>query len=139
MELTAEVLLDVLRSLRTDAAAAQMRRRRLPRVGVRLRLTILPCGPAEPGRLAERPTPAIVRLRDLSRRGLGFVHTRPLAIGQPFLITLPRQAGGLVHLLGRVERCRPIDGGAFDVGGSIRLDVPREEIEYYLRESRRSA
>lgn len=139
MELTAEALLDVLRSLRTDSAAAQMRRRKLPRVGVRLRLTILPCGTPEPGRSAAKPIPVSVRLRDLSRRGLGFVHNGPLEIGQAFLITLPRQTGGQVHLLGRVERCRPIDGGAFDIGGSIRLDVPRQEVEYYLRDLRRSA
>ena len=136
MDLTAETLLEVLRSLRSDApAAGQMRRRQLPRVGVSLRLLILPCGGS-----ADAGGPAVVRLRNLSRHGLGFVHNRPLALGQSFVITLPREAGGSVQMLGRVERCRPLDGGgSYDVGAAIRTDVPREEIDYHLRSLRRSA
>ena len=141
MELTAEVLLEVLRSLRTDAPAAQMRRRRLPRVGVRLRLTILPCRDrrTEAGAPAECGEPVIVRLRNLSRRGLGFIHNQPLQLGQPFIITLPSERGGHVRMLGRVERCRTIDSGTYDIGCSIRTDVPREEIDYFLSGLRRSA
>src|SRR5690606_35171123 len=74
MELTAETLLEVLRSLRCDPTSSAMRRRRLPRVGVRLRLKILPFREG-PGNGPRMPQPAVVRLRDLSRRGLGFVHS----------------------------------------------------------------
>lgn len=137
MELTAETLLEVLRSLRCDPTSAAMRRRRLPRVGVRLRLKILPFG--EGGAGPRMPQPAIVRLRDLSRRGLGFVHSAPLEVGQSFIITLPREAGGHVHMLGQVERCRALEGGSWEIGSSIRTDVPREEIERLLASGRRSA
>ena len=136
MDLTAETLLEVLKSLRSDAPAGQMRRRQLPRVGVSLRLMILPCG--EPA--GSTAGPAVVRLRNLSRHGLGFVHNRPLSLGQSFVITLPREAGGSVQMLGRVERCRPLDGGgSYDIGAAIRTDVPREELDYHLRSLRRSA
>ena len=129
MELTAETLLEVLKSLRSDAPTGAMRRRKLPRVGVRLKLTILPSG-----------GPAVVRVRNISRRGLGFVHNQPLAIGQAFIISLPRESGGTVEMIGRVERCRPLDGGgSYDVGAALRVDVPREEIDYHLRNLRRSA
>ena len=138
MELTAETLLEVLRSLRCDPTSAAMRRRRLPRVGVRLRLKILPFGEG-PGNGPRMPQPAVVRLRDLSRRGLGFVHSSPLEVGQSFIITLPREAGGHVHMLGQVERCRALEGGSWEIGSSIRTDVPREEIERLLAGRRRSA
>ena len=135
MDLTAEALTEVLHSLRSDAPSGQMRRRKLPRVGVRLRLMILPCGEA-----SATAGPAVVRLRNISRHGFGFIHSRPLAIGQAFVITLPREAGGSVQMLGRVERCRPLDGGgSYDVGAEIRTDVPREELDFHLRTLRRSA
>ena len=138
MNLTAEAFLEVLRSLRSDAPQAQMRRRRLPRVGVRLRLLILPMGD-DGNSPRPLPRPVTVRLRNLSRRGIGFVHNQPLSPGQAFMMTLPREAGGNVHLLGRVERCRQIDQETWDIGSSIRLDVPREEFEAHLARFRKSA
>ena len=127
--LTAEALMEVIRSLRSDldaatAAGGSLRRRKLPRVGLRLKVTILNDDDA---------TPAVVRVRNLSPRGLGFVHTAPLPVGGEFLVELPCERGGSVHLAGRVERCRPIDARLWDVGGSLRLDVPRQEIEARLR------
>lgn len=136
MHLSAETFLEVLRSLRSDLLPQKLRRRRLPRVGARLRLVILPCGPRAAG---IPPRAAMVRLRDLSRNGMGFIHTRPLMVGQAFLICLEREAGGIVHLLGTVNRCRPLDARHYDIGGTIRLDVPREEMQGHLDELRRSA
>lgn len=136
MELSAETFLEVVRSLRSDGTPKKMRRRKLPRVGVRLRLVILPCGPNSTG---AAPRAVLVRLRDLSRRGVGFVHTERLEIGQAFFVNLPREAGGNLFLLGRIERCRQIDRDQFDIGGSIRLDVPREEVEQHVAGLRRSA
>ena len=140
MELTAETLLEVLRDLRSDAQTGQMRRRRLPRVGVRLSLVILPCGKSAASVEAAKAGPATVHLRNISRRGLGFTYGKPFAVNQDFIISLPRQTGGNVHLLGRVERCRRLDGGmAYDIGAAIRVDVPREEVEYHLARVRRCA
>lgn len=136
MDLTAETFLEVLRSLRSDELPQKLRRRKLPRVGVRLRLVILPCGPRLAG---AAPRSVMVRLRDLSRRGMGFIHTEPLEIGRAFLIALEREAGGTVHLLGSVNRCRRIDERCYDIGGLVRLDVPREEMQGHINGLRRSA
>lgn len=133
MELTAEAVMDVLRSLRSDgpggggggSSPSGRRPRQLPRVGMRVKLLILPLDPeAAPPQPA---APVTVRVRNLSPRGLGLVHDHPLQVGQEFLIVLPREAGGVAYLLGRVQRCRELEGGgSFDVGASIRTDVPRD-------------
>ena len=101
----------------------------MPRVGARLRLVILPCGPRSAG---IAPRPVQVGLRNLSRRGIGFVHTEPLVLGQAFLICLERQTGETVHLLGRVERCHPISDRHYDIGGSFRVDIPRHEMQVHI-------
>lgn len=136
MNLTAETFLEIVRSLRSDGLPQKLRRRKLPRVGARLRLVILPCGPRSAG---IAPRAATVRLRDFSRNGMGFIHSEPLVNGQAFLICLEREAGGTVHLLGRVNRCRALDGRHYDIGGSIRLDVPRAEMQGHIDDLRRSA
>jgi hypothetical protein len=141
--MTAEALMEVLRSLRSDPAGgvasgragSGRRRRKLPRVGLRLSLVILPMAASS----AAPPIPQMVRLRNLGPRGLGFIHTQPLALEQQFLIVLPRESGGMAHLLGRVERCRPLEAGTYDIGCSIRLDVPRQEMDHFVQQTRRRA
>ena len=131
--LTAEALADILRALRADAARPSdkiggRRRRSAPRVGVRLQISILPLD----GQLPASQARVLVRVRDLSPTGLGFVHREPLAKGQPFVIRLPKAIGGIARLLGRVEHCRRIDGGQYQIGATVLLNAPRAEVEALL-------
>jgi hypothetical protein len=143
-----ESLLHAIRSLRADltaqtAAGGSLMRRGQPRVGLRLRMTILPLGgrALPPGPDADRATH--VHLRNLSPRGVGFVHDRVLEEGRHFLIELPRERGGNAHLLGCVERCRRIETAAgasplYDIGGSLDLGATADDIRQ-LRGERKSA
>ncbi len=131
--LTAEALADILRSLRADRASphdklAGNRLRLDPRVGVRLPLTILPLGGNGPSQQAI----VQVSVRNFGPRGLGFLHREPLAVGQSFIIRLPRAVGGVECLLGQTARCRSLGGGLYDIGASIRLNAPRAEVEALL-------
>lgn len=156
MELTAEAVMDLLRSLRSDdsggngggSSPSGRRPRQLPRVGVRMKLVILPIAgeaddnatPPPPPPPPTPPAPVAVRVRNLSPRGLGFIHNQPLPVGQEFLILLPRHAGGIAHLLGRVQRCRELEGGgAYDIGAAICMDVPREILLHHVQNARRCA
>ena len=152
--MTAESLMSILRGLRSDGlfdhgrrggtgSLSGMRRRKLPRVGVRQRLTILPLpadedAPAaitgETGRKA-----VIVRLRNLGPRGLGMLSDKPMNLGGRFLLLLPRERGGVVHLLGRVCRCREADAGLWDVGTEIQLDASQAQLTGLVRSLRHAA
>ena len=137
MQLTVEAIIETLRSLTSDGVGDSPRGRtprRLPRVGLRMRIMILPL------KGESRPRPAIVRLRNMSPAGLGLMVDEPMQAGQQFLIRLPRDRGGSAHLLGVVERCRKLDGVAsHDVGATLRLDVPRAEMARHVASVRKVA
>ncbi len=152
--MTAEHLLEVLRSLRSDGiharsgqAGSGLRRRKLPRVGLRQRVTILPL-PADEGHPAVadhmKLTPGghasmMVRVRNIAPSGLGIICNTPMAIESRFLLVLPRERGGIVHLLGQVKRCRPLDADTWDVGVQIRLDATPTELSDHVRSIRKVA
>ena len=131
MRLTAELLVDMLRDLRADSPGTRARsgqsRRRLPRIGVRLQMTILPL---DGDREMQQVT---VRVRDIGRGGFGFTHNTPLQPGQQFLVELPRQIGGTTWILGEVNRCEEQAGGTCLIGSRIRLDVPTVEVNRLMQ------
>ena len=137
MQLTVEAIIETLRTLTSDGVGDSPRGRtprRLPRVGLRMQITILPLSDES------MPRPATVRLRNMSPAGLGFLMDEPLREGQQFLIRLPRDRGGSAHLLGVVQRCRKLDGvSSHDVGATLRLDVPREEMARHVASVRNVA
>ncbi|MEM1011372.1 MAG: hypothetical protein AAGI46_04020 [Planctomycetota bacterium] len=139
--MTAESLLEILRSLRSDGlldadSNRSMRRRKLPRVGIRDRLTILPVGNDCDERVTASPTN--IRIRDIGPRGIGFVSDVAMSVGEKFLVLLHRERGGIVHILAEVKRARNV-GGTYDIGGTFHLDTTREEINAYLRSVKRAA
>jgi hypothetical protein len=54
-------------------------------------------------------------VRDLSTRGIGFYHTRPLAVGARLGIELRSTDGDTLQTAVEIVRCR-IDRGAYDIG-----------------------
>ena len=130
--------MDVIRTLKSDltattAAGGSLRRRRQPRVGVRLRLLIRAGGRG--GRDGRDSVAVAARLRDLGPRGVGLLTDREMPVGGDFVIELPRELGGVAHLMGRVERCRRVGGAdaLYEVGATLRPDAPRDEVRRFLR------
>lgn len=126
VELTAEQLLEIVQDLRGDPA---QRRRNLPRVGLRHSVTIWPCD-------AKRHTSkdaVQLRLRDISRRGLGAVATNALDVGNPVLLDLPREeTGERMWVLGRVVRSQQQQDKSYLVGIELMLDTPRPLLDVYI-------
>ena len=135
MDLTAEQLLDIVRDLKGDPA---QRRRLLPRVGLRSTLRLWPCD-------AKRHTskePVVLRLRDISRRGMGAISPASLDVGNPVLLEVPYEMQeGTMWVLGRVVRStaqraahgdRNADKGHL-VGIELMLDTPRALLDVYVQ------
>ncbi len=135
VNLTAEAMLSIARTLTGDTMRGQ--RRRLPRVGMGHVLHLIPVAEADDD--FDPPAPFQARLRDLSRRGIGVMAPMELAEGQAVLMALPHEVGrGVYHLLARVIRCETI-AGHHHVGLEVLIDAPRATVDRYLDRSRRMA
>ncbi|MEM8874166.1 MAG: PilZ domain-containing protein [Planctomycetota bacterium] len=122
--LSAENLLEIVRSLRSDVDQAQ--RRRQPRVGMRHTVRLIPCDPAQIP-LPEHAERAWVR--DVSRKGLGLLVGQTFELDQTVLLEISSDThGGIAHLLGRVVRCEEISSDNCHVGIELILDTPQDEI-----------
>ncbi len=60
--------------------------------------------------------PAAVSLIDVSSGGVGFTHSKPLQVGEDFLIGLPRQSAPLLWLKCTASRCDPCFGDLHTIG-----------------------
>ena len=86
--------------------------RRLPRYGIRAPLTVQPLQDDRP-----LGKPEQVWLRDISRKGLGFVCRRPLPVGKAFLLKVP-DGNDLPPLRCVTKRCAKVADGVFVIGAS---------------------
>jgi hypothetical protein len=141
--MTAEEIMEVLRSLRSDGlldhrAVGTMRRRTLPRVGVRTRMSILRVNDSLEHR-SGHAKPEVVRVRNIGPRGIGVIGQHAMASGERFLVLLPRERGGVIRLLAEVRRCSTFGDGSFDIGAAFLLDATNEEIEDCIRTIKRAA
>ena len=118
--------MDIVRDLRGDPT---LRRRTLPRVGLRHTLRLWPCD-------AKRHTskdPVVLRLRDISRRGLGAVSPTSLDVGNPVLLEVPYETQeGNLWVLGRVVRSQAQREKGHLVGIELMLDTPKALLDVYV-------
>jgi hypothetical protein len=103
MHLTAEMYEDIVRSLRSDVLKGTERRRH-PRVGMRVRITIIILDAAgQPGKAES------VWVRDLSDGGIGLVATRPMKRGVLFIVQFIRSDHQVLSLLCQVVQSHNVD------------------------------
>jgi hypothetical protein len=96
-------------------------RRVAGRVWVGRRATLCP---TQPDGASAPPEPVVVR--DLAPQGVGLVHTRPMDVGDTFVLALPVHGPGeqpVVRIEARVVRCGPgseADGDrSFVIGAEV--------------------
>jgi len=94
-------------------ATAPHDRRRAPRIRRDADVTILMCADGAVGESV------VVRLQDVSARGLGFARERPMPPGTPFIFRVPRGDAPPITLLYTVVRCLPQGGGKFQIGAEL--------------------
>jgi PilZ domain len=103
------VILDHLKC--DDQGRGAFEKRRAPRVGLRSRLIIYPNG-----KLSE---PETVWLRDLSAKGAGIVHSRPLEQGLDFLVQFPVHGSEMLSVYYSVRHCKDVAKNLFFIGAGL--------------------
>jgi HD-like signal output (HDOD) protein len=89
-------------------------RRRDPRTPFDGEATIIPCT------IGAKRLPLVVRVRDVSRSGIGITHTAPMALGERFIAVLPPAIAGIPRgVLCTVVRSAPLPGGGFLIGAAF--------------------
>lgn len=121
MRLSAQSYQQILASLKSDALKDRSKRRE-PRVGL--------AGEAEFVTVNESGTRSagLVRLRDVSRSGIGLLFNQAMAAKQHFVLRLHSYVDEPIWLVCSTAYCRPIESGQFAVGARIIQLLSAEEI-----------
>jgi hypothetical protein len=123
-----EQLLNVTRVAQQDKEEASDRRR-APRIRRDKDVVILPCtGGKVTGSI-------VVKLQDVSARGVGFVHTAPLDVGAQFIFRVPRTDTVPITLMYTVARCAEIGAGRYTIGGQLECVVREDGIVQPITEA----
>lgn len=93
--------------------------RRAPRAHYRARVRIIPVLEGV------EQTAVSVWLRDVSARGLCFIHSQPMRAGSQILAAFPDESGGQTLMLCLVAQCRMLSKDAFSIGAEFTCRVPR--------------
>ncbi|MGF1634240.1 MAG: PilZ domain-containing protein [Phycisphaerae bacterium] len=117
MRLTCQVIEQIL-TIRSDTPTRRQQRKH-PRVGARLKAVIAPCTVDDNG-----IKPLVVRIRDISARGIGLVSSRRLAKGHQFTLFISQADSKSVRVICAVRHCRALPDGSFTIGASMIAAVP---------------
>jgi hypothetical protein len=117
MELTARQFADMVNHLKGPSRFGG-EQRRAPRVERQARIAIVPVVEGQPR------TPVDVDVKNISSRGLGFVHTRKLKPGSQFLVNLSPQGAEPVEMLCTVVHCDPAGKGVYAIGAEFTCLAP---------------
>ncbi len=82
----------------------------------------------EMGFLGGRSRRLLVRTRDVSAQGVGFLHSEPLLPGTRCRLMLLRKTQGLTHCRGVVASCAQVSPGLFAVGVALKRALAVNEL-----------
>ena len=118
---SAETINEVLRTLLTsEKSEAKSSVRRAQRVDYTGKVHLTFTEASEPG--------TMVRLHDISARGISFPWPRELAIGTNFTARLERPDGGTLLIGCEVVHCRPREQGTFNIGAEFKQIIDQGPI-----------
>jgi hypothetical protein len=131
MNLNAEQLAILVRTLSQEENDACAERRRVSRASYPGTLSIILCQPPLGGSgtdstVLSNASSVAVRIANLSSRGIALLHTQPLAAGQRFMIQLPRQIDCHVYILCTVVHCTHLGDDLYNIGSEYTGVVPVE-------------
>lgn len=119
MELTARQFAEMVNHLKGPSRfGGTADQRRAPRVERQSRIAIVPIADGAPR------TPVSVDVKNVSSRGLGFVHNRRLKAGSQFLINLGPRGGEAVEMLCTVVHCDAAGKGVYAIGAEFTCLAP---------------
>jgi hypothetical protein len=132
MRLSAEIFQQIVDALRSDRKSDRDKRLE-PRVGMAGEATLV--SRREDG----RPVSARVRVRDVSRSGIGIIHSRRFAQGQPLIIQLQSTTGDPIWLVCVAAYSRRFETDRYSVGVRIQQVVHADEVNRLTAELGNSA
>lgn len=121
MRLSAEMFDQIVAALKSDSRRDKDKRRE-PRVGVAGETTLVTVTEAGK-RLSDT-----VRVRDISRTGIGLISTQNLAEKQRFVLQLQYANEEPLWLVCLTAYCRAVDGGRFTIGAKIQQLLKADQI-----------
>jgi len=119
MELSAEEFSRIVHSLGMSAAAdGPEGHRRAARVSRQAQLSIVPIKNGRPG------TGMTVRVKDLSSRGIGFVHDKRMKQASQFLLRMTREELPPIEILCTVVHCAQLSNEIWSIGAEFTCVAP---------------
>jgi len=115
IDLTAATLSELVHSLRSTLANG-LEKRRLPRVGMRLRAHIALSR-------TDRSDTIQIWVRNVSANGFGFTSTRDIQAGEMFTLLLAGEKPE--SIVCQIRHCRRVASGVFQLGAKFIDSVPR--------------
>ena len=112
MELTADMFKEIVGSLAADGSGSGVsdEQRRGPRKPAPVQATLLPFSDAFAFRAIGAP------VRDVSRGGFGFLHDRPVPLGESFALVLPETSMPPLVILCTVAYWQPLAPDLYAIG-----------------------
>lgn len=111
MNLTGKSFLAILEGLRVDKVQGD--KRRAPRVGVSATVKIIPLE-------NDKPQPALtVRVRDVAKGGVSFLHSRQMKEGIQFALQLSDGDEDPIYILCEVRHARLVADRLWAIGGAF--------------------
>jgi hypothetical protein len=133
-------LIALIQTIRDDGSRSEVRR--APRIEHPCRISIT---------LGREPVSGdgiLVQMRDISARGLAFLHNQAIPSGTVFRVKLEPPVGNAISVAAHVVHCRQVDGHTFQIGAEFEcapnpepLDIERsaEDLMQQVRPPARSA
>ena len=121
MRLSAELYKQITEALRSDAASPSSPRHE-PRVGMAGEVTLI--NTAGPG-----PRATKVRVRDVSRTGVGLYHTQRLIKGQKFILLLHSNGGKPIWLVCTAAHCERTEAERYAIGARITQALRPDQVQ----------
>jgi hypothetical protein len=119
MELSAEEFSRIVHSLGISGTAdGQTGNRRAARVTRQAQLSIVPIRNGRPG------TALTVRVKDLSSRGVGFVHDKRMKAASQFLLRMTREELPPIEILCTVVHCAQVSNEIWSIGAEFTCVAP---------------
>lgn len=129
MILSAELFEQIAEALKSDGRPGTSKDKRLePRVGMTGEVMLLSVG----GR--QRRGTLSVRVRDISRSGVGLYHNKRFAKDQRFIIELNTFRGEPIWMICVAAYCRKLEEDRFTIGARIQQVLSVAEVECMARQ-----
>ncbi len=115
MQLSAEMLQEIIKTLRSDERSSSRHgMRKEGRVGVRCAVDLVPHTFDDNGAKIIK-----VKVRDVAPSGIGFISRTSMTVGQELICRLPTEGGAITEVPMTVRHCHRISKDLFNVGAKF--------------------